>query len=63
MSRPKEDEVLFAYINVALHSVSLVMIQVDDGVQKSVYYVSKSLHKAEAPLAMVHATQKLPHYF
>ena len=71
MSRPKEDEVLFAYIIVALRAVSLVMIQVDDGVQKPVYYVSKSLHEAEvhylslekAILAMVHATQKLPHYF
>ena len=71
MSRPKEDEVLFAYIIVALHAVSLVMIHVDDGVQKPVYYVSKSLHEAEvrylslekAILAMVHATQKLPHYF
>ena len=38
---------LFAYIIVALHVVSLVMIQVDDGVQKPVYYVSKLLHKAE----------------
>ena len=62
---------LFAYIIVALHAVSLVMIQVDDGVQKPVYYVRKSLHEAEvrylslekAILAMVHATQKLPHYF
>ena len=71
MSQPKEDEVLFAYIIVALHAVSLVMIQVDDGVQKPVYYVSKSLHEAKvrylslekAILAMVHATQKLPHYF
>ena len=71
MSRLKEEEVLFAYIAVALHAMSLVLIQVDDGVQRPVYYMSKSLHEAEvhylplekAILAMVHATRKLPHYF
>ena len=47
MSKPKEKEVLFAYIAVALHAASLVLIRVDDGVQKSVYYVSKSLHEAD----------------
>ena len=31
MSSPETDEVLFAYIAVALHAVSLVLIQVDDG--------------------------------
>ena len=32
MSKPEEEEVLFAYIAVALHAVSLVLIRVDDGV-------------------------------
>ena len=41
------DEVLFAYIAVASYAVSLVLIQVDSGVQRLVYYVSKSLHEAE----------------
>ena len=71
MSRPEVDEVLFAYIAVASHAVSLVLIWVDSGVQRPVYYVSKSLHEVEvrylplekAILAMVHATRKLPHYF
>ena len=71
MSNPEEDEVLFAYIAMASHAVSLVLIWVDSGVQKSVYYVSKSLHEAEvrylplekAILAVVHGTRKLPHYF
>ena len=71
MSSPEADEVLYAYIVVAPHAVSLVLIWDDDGLQKSVYYVSKSLHEAEvrylplekAILAVVHATQKLPHYF
>jgi len=70
MSKPKEDEVLFTYITVASHVVSLVLMQDDNGVQRPVYYVSKSIHKVEvrylplerAILAVVHATQKLSHY-
>ena len=65
------DEVLYAYIAVAPHAVSLVLIGDDNGLQKPVYYVSKSLHGAEirysplekAILVVVHATRKLPHYF
>ena len=71
MSSPKLDEVLFAYITVAPHAVSLVLIQVDSGIQKPFYYISRSLHEAEirylplekAILPIVHATCKLPHYF
>ena len=71
MSRLEVDEVLFAYIVVASHVVSLVLIRVDSGVQRPVYYISKSLHEVEvwylplekAILAMVHGTHKLPHYF
>ena len=65
------DEVLYAYIAMAPHAVSLVLIRDDNGLQKLVYYVRKSLHEAEvrylplekAILAVVHATRKLPHYF
>ena len=71
MSRPKMDEVLFAYITMASHAVSLVLVQIDSGVQRPIYYVSKSLHEVEvhylplekAILAIVHATRKLLHYF
>ena len=71
MSSPEPDEVLFAYIAVAPYVVSLVLIQVDNGVQRPVYYVNKSLHEAEvrylplekAILAVVLGTRKLPHYF
>ena len=71
MSSPVVDEVLFAYIAVALYAISLVVIWVDSGIQRPVYYVSKSLNEAEvrylplenAILAVVHATRKLPHYF
>ena len=71
MSSPELDEVLFAYIAVAPYVVSLVLIRVNCGVQRPVYYVSKSLYEAEvrylplekAILAVVLVTRKLPHYF
>ena len=71
MSSLAADEVLYAYIIVATHAVSLVLIREDNGLQRPVYYVSKSLHEAEirysplekAILAAVHASRKLPHYF
>ena len=71
MSNPAADEVLYAYIAVAPHVLSLVLIREDSGLQRPVYYVSKLLHEAEvrysplekAILAMVYASQKLPHYF
>ena len=71
MSTPEVDEVLFAYLAVAPHAVSFVLIREDSGVQRPVYYVSKSLNEVEvrylilekAILAVVHATRKLPHYF
>ena len=71
MSSPKPDEVLFAYIAVAPYAVSLVLIRVDNGIQRPVYYMSKSLHEAEvrylplekAILAVVLGTRKLPYYF
>ena len=71
MFSPEMDEVLFAYIAVAPHAVSLVLIRVDSDIQRPVSYVSKSLHEAEvcylplekAILAVVHGTRKLPSYF
>ena len=71
MSSLEPDEVLFAYIAVASYVVSLVLIRVDNGVQRPVYYVSKSLHEAEvrylplekAILVVVLGTRKLPYYF
>ena len=71
MSSPVVDEILFAYIAVAFYAISFVLIQVDSGLQRPVYYVSKSLNEAgvhylpleKAILAMVHATRKFPHYF
>ena len=71
MSSPVVDEVLFTYIAVAFYAISFVLIRVDSGIQRPLYYVSKSLNEIEvrylplekAILAVVHATRKLPHYF
>ena len=71
MSSPVVDEVLFAYLVVAFYAISFVLIRVDNGIQRPIYHVSKSLNEAEvrylplekAILAVVHATRKLPHYF
>ena len=71
MSSPEADEVLFTYIAVAPHAVSLVLIRMDNGIQWPIYYVSKSLHETEiryppldkAILAIIQAMRKLPHYF
>ena len=51
--------------------MSLVLIREDNGLQRPVCYVSKSLHEAQirysplekAILAVVHTSRKLPHYF
>ena len=71
MSSPLTNEVLFSYIAVASHTVSLVLIRIDNGIQRPVYYMSKSLHKVEirylpsekAILAVIYGTRKLPYYF
>ena len=70
MYSPVVDEVLFAYIAVVFYAIGFVLIRVDNGIQRLVYYVSKSLNEAEvrylplekAILAVVHATRKLPNY-
>ena len=71
MSSPVVDEVLFAYIVVAFYAINFVLIRVDSGIQRPVYYVSKSLNEAgvrylpleKAILVVVYVTRKLPHYF
>lgn len=47
LSRLDKKEVLYAYIAITTHAVSLVLIRVEEGVQKPIYYVSKSLQKEE----------------
>ena len=62
---------LYVYLAVIDYVVSLVLVRNEDGVQRLVYYVSKSLQEAEscylplekAVLAIMCATRKLPNYF
>ena len=71
MSSLEVNEVMFAYIVVAPYAVCLVLVRVNSGIQKPIYYVRKSLHEAKvrylplekAILEVVHATRKLSHYF
>ena len=71
MSSLDVDELLFTYLAVAPHAVSFVLIRLDSGIQRPVYYMSKSLHEADvhylplekAILAIVYTTRKLLHYF
>ena len=71
LSRPEKEEVLYAYLAITDYAVSLVLVRNENGIQKHVYYISKSLQEAEmcylplekAMLAIVHATRKLPYYF
>ena len=64
------DEDLFMYLSVFEHAVNAVLLR-DQGVQQSIYYVSKTLVDADTRylpleklvLALVHAIRKLPHYF
>ena len=63
-------EDLFIYHSVSEHAINAMLLR-DQGVQQSIYYVSKTLVGAEMRylpleklvLALVHATQKLLHYF
>ena len=71
MSNPKVDKVFFAYLAIASYAISFVLILVDSGIQRLIYYMSKSFYETEvrylpskkAILAVVHVTRKLPYYF
>ena len=62
---------MYVYLAVINYAVSIVLVRNEDGVQRPIYYINKSLQEAEirylllekAVLAIVHATRKLPYYF
>ena len=68
---PELGEELFLYLAVSEHAASAVLIREEQGEQKAVYYVSKTLASAETRylpleklmLALVMASKKLNHYF
>ena len=47
LSSIEREEVLFAYLVVTTHAVSLVLVRINAGVQKPIYYVSKSFKDVE----------------
>ena len=71
LSSPEPSEDLYMYLAMFEHAVSVVLIRVQDGVQRLVYYVSKTLLDSKTQylplekmaLTLVHATRKLLHNF
>ena len=71
LSRSVVGETLYMYLAVLDHTVSVVLIRLDQDIQKPIFYVSKTLMEMEthyiplekAILALIHVTQKMPHYF
>lgn len=49
-------ETLYLYLSVTDHTVSALLLRLDLGVQKPIFYVSKTL-------AVIHVVWRLPHYF
>lgn len=47
ISRLEKEEVLYAYIAVIDHAISPILVKTYVGVQKPIYYVSKSLQEAK----------------
>lgn len=71
LSSLEAGEDLYMHLAVSKHAVSLVLLKYQGGVQKPIYYISKTLVDAETrylpleklALTLMHATRKLPHYF
>jgi len=71
LSRSVVGETLYMYLAVLDHAVSVVLIRLDQDIQKPIFYVSKTLMEMEthyiplekAVLALIHVTRKMPHYF
>lgn len=71
LSRREPEKDLFLYLVVSNHAVSSILIRYHEGIQRPIYYLSKTLVDAETRymllekmvLALVHATRKLPYYF
>ena len=53
LSKPLEGETLFLNFAISDHTVNGVLVREDEGVQKSIYYVSKSLVQAETHYSII----------
>ena len=71
LSEHLTDKTLFLYLTVSNIAVSAILVRKDEGVQKLVYYVSKSLINAQMRYTRIEnlifilfiTTRKLTHYF
>ena len=71
LSKIELEEDLYMHLAVFNHAVSAVLLRYQDGIQRSMYYISKMLVDLEIrylppekmALVSVHATRKFPHYF
>ena len=71
MSRPVLEETLYMYLAVTDHAMSVVLLRLDQGIQKPIFYISKTLVEAETQylplekvaLAVIYAKRRLTHYF
>ena len=43
LSWPDKEEMLYAYLVVTDYAVSFILVRNEDGIQRLVYYVSKSI--------------------
>ena len=71
LSRPVPEEMLYMYLAVTNYAMSVVLLRLDQGVQKPIFYVIKTLVEAKtrylplekAVLAVIHVVWRLSHYF
>uniref|UniRef100_A0A2N9J0X2 Reverse transcriptase/retrotransposon-derived protein RNase H-like domain-containing protein n=1 Tax=Fagus sylvatica TaxID=28930 RepID=A0A2N9J0X2_FAGSY len=71
LATPMNEDLLYIYLAASKHAVSAVIVREEHGIQKLVYYTSKTLNGAESrylPLeklafSLICTIKKLPHYF
>nr|XP_027075726.1 uncharacterized protein LOC113699556 [Coffea arabica] len=71
LTAPEQGETLFLYLSTCNEAVSAILVREDRGVQRPIYYVSRTLQGPEMRytpaeklvLALVHAARKLRPYF
>ncbi|KAK1587938.1 hypothetical protein Q3G72_018410 [Acer saccharum] len=71
LSKPETGETLYIYLSILEAATSSVLVRQEDGIQKPIYYTSKSLLPAETryspaekmALALITAARKLRPYF
>ncbi len=71
LSTPLNGEILYIYLATSVHAVSTAIVKEKHGIQRPVYYTSKTLSGAASlyllleklAFALLCTAKKLPHYF